>query len=141
MIRRPPRSTRTDTLFPYTTLFRSNAACGKRAGTKSLRKLRYYWAEAARNLFYFKVAEAPHGYDDIAAIPFAPSADVLREIEVYTDHVWRHRSNSQPDSGIAKMIRHCLELNLHRTYPLPQELHPTARKAYPTVDRQKENIN
>src|SRR3546814_12667400 len=30
MIRRPPRSTRTDTLFPYTTLFRSphhRAAC------------------------------------------------------------------------------------------------------------------
>src|SRR3546814_19509988 len=28
MIRRPPRSTRTDTLFPYTTLFRSTAtAC------------------------------------------------------------------------------------------------------------------
>src|SRR3546814_12435470 len=26
MIRRPPRSTRTDTLFPYTTLFRSNNA-------------------------------------------------------------------------------------------------------------------
>src|SRR3546814_15648350 len=26
MIRRPPRSTRTDTLFPYTTLFRSEAA-------------------------------------------------------------------------------------------------------------------
>src|SRR3546814_11848595 len=31
MIRRPPRSTRTDTLFPYTTLFRSGPAgrsCG-----------------------------------------------------------------------------------------------------------------
>src|SRR3546814_3834452 len=26
MIRRPPRSTRTDTLFPYTTLFRSSQA-------------------------------------------------------------------------------------------------------------------
>src|SRR3546814_2983018 len=26
MIRRPPRSTRTDTLFPYTTLFRSQKA-------------------------------------------------------------------------------------------------------------------
>src|SRR3546814_1068808 len=26
MIRRPPRSTRTDTLFPYTTLFRSHDA-------------------------------------------------------------------------------------------------------------------
>src|SRR3546814_6844844 len=28
MIRRPPRSTRTDTLFPYTTLFRSLAELG-----------------------------------------------------------------------------------------------------------------
>src|SRR3546814_11913667 len=28
MIRRPPRSTRTDTLFPYTTLFRSLAEAG-----------------------------------------------------------------------------------------------------------------
>src|SRR3546814_15149620 len=28
MIRRPPRSTRTDTLFPYTTLFRSGRADG-----------------------------------------------------------------------------------------------------------------
>src|SRR3546814_10476685 len=27
MIRRPPRSTRTDTLFPYTTLFRSSCGC------------------------------------------------------------------------------------------------------------------
>src|SRR3546814_8367457 len=27
MIRRPPRSTRTDTLFPYTTLFRSRLTC------------------------------------------------------------------------------------------------------------------
>src|SRR3546814_2762472 len=27
MIRRPPRSTRTDTLFPYTTLFRSVRVC------------------------------------------------------------------------------------------------------------------
>src|SRR3546814_6565467 len=29
MIRRPPRSTRTDTLFPYTTLFRSNRDVGQ----------------------------------------------------------------------------------------------------------------
>src|SRR3546814_12310908 len=35
MIRRPPRSTRTDTLFPYTTLFRS-------PDTK-LRRLYEYW--------------------------------------------------------------------------------------------------
>src|SRR3546814_17875088 len=34
MIRRPPRSTRTDTLFPYTTLFRSGV--GKTELTKAL---------------------------------------------------------------------------------------------------------
>src|SRR3546814_5497179 len=32
MIRRPPRSTRTDTLFPYTTLFRSLSAIDRLPG-------------------------------------------------------------------------------------------------------------
>src|SRR3546814_2145247 len=40
MIRRPPRSTRTDTLFPYTTLFRSlfiiDFACGDRIDTQQV---------------------------------------------------------------------------------------------------------
>src|SRR3546814_8962211 len=35
MIRRPPRSTRTDTLFPYTTLFRSRASNAVYAGGSS----------------------------------------------------------------------------------------------------------
>src|SRR3546814_3057408 len=36
MIRRPPRSTRTDTLFPYTTLFRSWVSCWARATTNAM---------------------------------------------------------------------------------------------------------
>src|SRR3546814_3496522 len=35
MIRRPPRSTRTDTLFPYTTLFRSSDRHLKAAGPRA----------------------------------------------------------------------------------------------------------
>src|SRR3546814_10186782 len=35
MIRRPPRSTRTDTLFPYTTLFRSAHCSASCCATKS----------------------------------------------------------------------------------------------------------
>src|SRR3546814_6502525 len=35
MIRRPPRSTRTDPLFPYTTLFRSLAASARRRRSRS----------------------------------------------------------------------------------------------------------
>src|SRR3546814_1320633 len=38
MIRRPPRSTRTDTLFPYTTLFRSPKE------NREVPPLRYDWA-------------------------------------------------------------------------------------------------
>src|SRR3546814_5319847 len=37
MIRRPPRSTRTDTLFPYTTLFRSTCPGGSRRVAAHLR--------------------------------------------------------------------------------------------------------
>src|SRR3546814_15666722 len=43
MIRRPPRSTRTDTLFPYTTLFRS----GQLQDLTRLRKHRPHLAEIA----------------------------------------------------------------------------------------------
>src|SRR3546814_11366892 len=38
MIRRPPRSTRTDTLFPYTTLFRSGCAGGARGSGPAARR-------------------------------------------------------------------------------------------------------
>src|SRR3546814_13979808 len=40
MIRRPPRSTRTDTLFPYTTLFRSTYRLVAAAGIRNLDRLR-----------------------------------------------------------------------------------------------------
>src|SRR3546814_5474221 len=52
MIRRPPRSTRTDTLFPYTTLFRSTApqaphvGQSRRAGEEGLETRRLDEARA-----------------------------------------------------------------------------------------------
>src|SRR3546814_16454811 len=51
MIRRPPRSTRTDTLFPYTTLFRSRGSAALKAadrrGTNGNRRLCLMSAVAA----------------------------------------------------------------------------------------------
>src|SRR3546814_8931902 len=35
MLRRPPGSTRTDSLFPYTTLFRSQRLCARRGGRRA----------------------------------------------------------------------------------------------------------
>src|SRR3546814_5328619 len=46
MIRRPPRSTRTDTLFPDTTLFRSVSARGVHARRRARRGLRVRGADA-----------------------------------------------------------------------------------------------
>src|SRR3546814_3009095 len=46
MIRRPPRSTRTDTLFPYTTLFRSALAVAgflRRHGFALCRRLQVFF--------------------------------------------------------------------------------------------------
>src|SRR3546814_12232921 len=51
MIRRPPRSTRTDTLFPYTTLFRSSRSLHRvaRTGAQLLyRRTRLYRCTPAR---------------------------------------------------------------------------------------------
>src|SRR3546814_11098635 len=43
MIRRPPRSTRTDTLFPYTTLFRSGTNEGGSEGDEEFYQARLTW--------------------------------------------------------------------------------------------------
>src|SRR3546814_5970305 len=50
MMRRPPRSTRTDTLFPYTTLFRSILDADKEGFLRSETSLIQTIGRAARNI-------------------------------------------------------------------------------------------
>src|SRR3546814_2688142 len=65
MIRRPPRSTRTDTLFPYTTLFRSE---GQQAREERRQRQRRRAHRSAA------VHEAPE--DDVdAEVPARPAAE------------------------------------------------------------------
>src|SRR3546814_19146614 len=45
MIRRPPRSTRTDTLFPYTTLFRSRAPAGNTGALAGRQRVQHHPAD------------------------------------------------------------------------------------------------
>src|SRR3546814_2058943 len=59
MIRRPPRSQRTDTLFPYTTLFRSTRARGQRVRFRPRRQREQRGARPAR-----------HGPGDAAQCPY-----------------------------------------------------------------------
>src|SRR3546814_4324232 len=55
MMRRPPRSTRTDTLFPYTTLFRSLTRKEIEAGALAGRGLELAWAADPVDAFFLHV--------------------------------------------------------------------------------------
>src|SRR3546814_6436604 len=51
MIRRPPRSTRTDTLFPYTTLFRSDGIIHWRTDLAASKAYWHGWFEGMSDAF------------------------------------------------------------------------------------------
>src|SRR3546814_19437324 len=74
MIRRPPRSTRTDTLFPYTTLFRSHGP--RRDGRATPKPTRPRAQPADRN-----AAVVP------GAHPGGPTVEIEREEKTLEQHV------------------------------------------------------
>src|SRR3546814_3513844 len=67
--RRPPRSTRTDTLFPYTTLFRSHGALPAHAIMDASYFRKYSWG--------FRMGAVPKVWHDSG---FLKSAPTLREL-------------------------------------------------------------
>src|SRR3546814_872803 len=77
MIRRPPRSTRTDTLFPYTTLFRS--------GREVRRQLERKWKQ--HNDMVEKMAQIirDYGLDHAAAIQRLARSMGVKRVEVSGD--------------------------------------------------------
>src|SRR3546814_3014086 len=82
MIRRPPRSTRTDTLFPYTTLFRS--LCAERENlSQSLRSLFPPW-EVQLEDFVPKRNNKTKGY--IAGVP-VPRSETVEFNPGSRDHI------------------------------------------------------
>src|SRR3546814_7653818 len=77
MIRRPPRSTRTDTLFPYTTLFRSRST-----GSDSGRETRDVRASVASS-YLSSGADAIDGVvDDLLAVFLGKGAALRRWKEI-----------------------------------------------------------
>src|SRR3546814_3517674 len=98
MIRRPPRSTRTDTLFPYTTLFRSGAAANASAQLRAIARRYIAWRDS-----YFTTG-------DVRALGrqlYVRAADVQNNRRLYAAdcHVdrdatsLRFRCEAVPDDG------------------------------------------
>src|SRR3546814_1656517 len=81
MIRRPPRSTRTDTLFPYTTLFRSASASSnvpgiRGCGARSIQiLLRFRWTNLQERPHRTQTDETESGDNRI----FVPQISVRSE--------------------------------------------------------------
>src|SRR3546814_11511675 len=76
MIRRPPISTRTDTLFPYTTLFRTN-------GTDSFTVTASDGTDSATqtvNVTVNAVNDAPTFADEAHTVSFEENADVATAV-------------------------------------------------------------
>src|SRR3546814_13451221 len=81
MIRRPPRSTRTDTLFPYTTLFRSVgylpdrlSAVARHADAQRADRRRNAARAAAMRIFRARGAEPAAHHGRARARPLQPAA-------------------------------------------------------------------
>src|SRR3546814_11997743 len=110
MIRRPPRSTRTDTLFPYTTLFRSVAgdAAGPRrrdphAGLAAARAARVARARSGRS-----AAEDRSDRTDVPGKSQVGAIHAAREPDGYAGDVGADAlapSGSSPGKAISRCPR------------------------------------
>src|SRR3546814_14663021 len=92
MIRRPPRSTRTDTLFPYTTLFRSEQIALDRFGAKLI--------QASQIAADAKVTQPlRQGRDRLA-----PAAIAVRQGQVQDVHLANHRPGTATGGGASGVL-------------------------------------
>src|SRR3546814_14265895 len=94
MIRRPPRSTRTDTLFPYTTLFRS-----------------IYWLiyDRVRHLGLRK--HKMFGHIMLCLMPIAAATDDLDDLDELIQEVAEWLSQFKSLAVMAKLDRKSTRLN------------------------------
>src|SRR3546814_15331234 len=84
MIRRPPRSTRTDTLFPYTTLFRSHPMLT--TAVKAARRAGSIITRASNDLGALKVRSKTYN-DYVSEVDHAAEAAIIEILkDAYPDH-------------------------------------------------------
>src|SRR3546814_4345840 len=87
MIRRPPRSTRTDTLFPYTTLFRSVAA--RDVGDDQHLRLARIIEGAGNREMADGALDMPRAGADIGVVPVAVAAAAVAQRRRGDEHPLR----------------------------------------------------
>src|SRR3546814_4307639 len=120
MTRPPPRSTRTDTLFPYTTLFRSGKLAGQTAvahhpgrtlaDDRACRDRNRHIAVDHRPAVSRRRVRSRHGCDSRSGAAAAP---------LFARREWARRlAHGRPDTAPA--ARHADEPDSRTTFPRPQ---------------------
>src|SRR3546814_14191196 len=114
MIRRPPRSTRTDTLFPYTTLFRSGIGlcagrCGRRPGRVARRDHvhRRPQSELDRDAAVRVVRRLSRKFLGAASASFKDDVAALEAAAAPIDAQIAPTYNSRDDGAHGKALRDC----------------------------------
>src|SRR3546814_12924394 len=125
MIRRPPRSTRTDTLFPYTTLFRSQLLT-------ALETIHGVGPEVVDRIAVGMLDEAPEGPQQVA--------------ESLVDHHAAHQRRRRRAAAIGLhhlAVLRGVEAGLHRDVPaVPHRVVPARTPPHadtPTTRRTQKN--
>src|SRR3546814_5204336 len=121
MRRRPPRSTRTDTLFPYTTLFRSQCALDREAYSTVAAR---FWMRAAIS----DVATGP--FDGYIKFPIAVGTFQTQQDKFMTeDRSEEHTSELQSLMRISYAV-FCLKKKTHSLLKTPPTESPTIHTVY-----------
>src|SRR3546814_3834207 len=110
MVRRPPRSTRTDTLFPYTTLFRSGPAPAHRARSQAAACLAWRSPRTRPSRPAGSPAKRFYGKDhpwlgSFARIQFAAPRQAVARSEEYTSELQSLMRTSSSASCLKKENR------------------------------------
>src|SRR3546814_15131910 len=109
MIRRPPRSTRTDTLFPYTTLFRSKACPSTRLPG---------------------VRERCRPHEHVLSMPPTAAEDRLADLYRNQDRRGDHEQKGQREKRLAERQHGHLRLKGLRSEEHTSELQSLMRISY-----------
>src|SRR3546814_2841231 len=117
MIRRPPRSTRTDTLFPYTTLFRSRFAARCREAQILERQGR-------------AVADDRHRVVELNALGALGIERQLRQLRTGDPAVGTEVRSEEHTSELQSLMRisyavFCLKKKIIYTYIVQEQTHTT----------------
>src|SRR3546814_19816459 len=112
MIRRPPRSTRTDTLFPYTTLFRSASQGAQVVLIQELFETPYFCCDQKDS--YFALAQPAEGNPLLARM-----AALAAELNVVLPVSFFERANNAHYNSLAMIDADGRRLGVYRKSNIP----------------------